>query len=164
MSRRQFVERSARMALLFGIGGQVAAACGGDDDDGGGGGGGGGGTIPLARLDAPITLPDNDADAIASGLEPETGTLRIFTYPDYLNPETLDAFATEYGIEIEESPYETEAQLLSGLQNPSFAYDVVVGATTLGLPRFVVGNLIQPLNHDYLANIDNVLPSQQDPN
>jgi spermidine/putrescine transport system substrate-binding protein len=163
MSRRQFVERSARMALLFGIGGQVAAACGGDDDDGGGGGGGGGGTIPLARLDAPITLPDNDADAIASGLEPETGTLRIFTYPDYLNPETLDAFATEYGIEIEESPYETEAQLLSGLQNPSFAYDVVVGATTLGLPRFVVGNLIQPLNHDYLANFDNVLPSLQDP-
>jgi spermidine/putrescine transport system substrate-binding protein len=165
MSRRQFVERSGRVALLLGLGGApLAAACGGDDDGGGGGGDGeSAATIPLARLDAPITLPDNSADPIASGADPETGTLRVFTYPDYLNPETLEAFAGQYGIQVEESPYETEAQLLSGLQNPSFTYDVVVGATTLGLPRFVVGDLIQPLNHDYLSNFGNVLPSLQDP-
>ncbi len=162
MSRREFVERTSRMALLFGLGGPLLAACG-DDDDGDAGGGGGTATIPLARLDAPITLPDNEASAIDSGLDPETGTLRVFTYPDYLNPESIAAFEEQYGVGIEQSPYETEAQLLSGLQNPSFAYDVVVGATTHGLPRFVVGNLVQPLNHDYLSNFSNVLPSLQDP-
>ena len=120
-------------------------------------------TIPLARLDDPVTLPDNGVEAIASDQAPETGTLRVFTYPEYLNPDAVAAFEEQYGIQLEESPYETEAQLLSGLQNPSFTYDVVVGATTLGLPRFVVGELIQPLNHDYLTNFDNILPSLQDP-
>jgi spermidine/putrescine transport system substrate-binding protein len=160
MSRRQFVERSGRMALLLGMGGSLVAACGDDDD---GGSDGSTATFPLARIDSPLTLPDNEAEAIASGLQQETGTLRVFTYPDYLNPEAVDVFAQQYGVTIEESPYETEAQLLSGLQNPSFTYDVVVGATTLGLPRFVVGNLVQPLNHDYLTNFDNILPSLQDP-
>jgi spermidine/putrescine transport system substrate-binding protein len=162
MSRRQFVERSGRMALLFGLGGSLVTACGDDDGDADGGEQGTA-TLPLARLDAPITLPDNNASAIDSGLEPETGTLSVFTYPEYLNPDAIAAFETQYGVTIEESPYETEAQLLAGLQNPSFTYDVVVGATTLGLPRFVVGNLIQPLNHDYLTNFGNVLPSLQDP-
>jgi spermidine/putrescine transport system substrate-binding protein len=161
MSRRQFVERSGRMALLLGMGGSLASACGGDDDSGSGSDSPA--SIPLARLDDPVTLPDNGVEAIASDQEPETGTLRVFTYPEYLNPDAVAAFEEQYGIQLEESPYETEAQLLSGLQNPSFTYDVVVGATTLGLPRFVVGGLIQPLNHDYLTNFDNILPSLQDP-
>ena len=42
-------------------------------------------------------------------------------------------------------------------RNESFAFDVVIGATTLNLPSDVVGNLIQPLNQEYLTNFNNVL-------
>lgn len=147
--------------LVVGAGGKLLAACGGDDDDDGGDGGSSGGSIPLARPDAPVELPDNGASAIDTGLDPETGSLTIFTYADYINPDSIAAFEEQYGVTVELATFDTEARLLSGLQTT--AYDLVVGATTIGLPRFVVGDLIQPLNRDYLTNFDNVLPSLQSP-
>ncbi|HSJ91751.1 MAG TPA: spermidine/putrescine ABC transporter substrate-binding protein [Ilumatobacter sp.] len=152
--------------LVVGAGGSLLAACGGDDDAGDGDGdgddsSGSSGTIPLARLDAPVELPDNDSSPIDSGLDPESGTLTIFTYADYINPDSIAAFEEQYGVTVELATFDTEARLLSGLQTT--AYDLVVGATTIGLPRFVVGNLVQPLNRDYLTNFANVLPSLQSP-
>ena len=148
--------RTGGFVFVVGAGGNLLAACGGDDD-----GGSSGGSIPLARIDAPVELPDNEASAIDSGLDPESGTLTIFTYADYINPDSIAAFEEQYGVSVELAAFDTEARLLSGLQTT--AYDLVVGATTIGLPRFVVGNLIQPLNRDYLTNFDNVLPSLQSP-
>jgi spermidine/putrescine transport system substrate-binding protein len=148
--------RTGGFVLVVGAGGNLLAACGGDDD-----GGSSSDSIPLARIDAPVELPDNDASAIDSGLDPESGTLTIFTYADYINPDSIAAFEEQYGVTVELAAFDTEARLLSGLQTT--AYDLVVGATTIGLPRFVIGNLIQPLNRDYLTNFENVLPSLQSP-
>ena len=39
----------------------------------------------------------------------------------------------------------------------------MIGATTLGLPRYVAGKLVQPLNKEYLPNFSNVLQSLQSP-
>jgi spermidine/putrescine transport system substrate-binding protein len=159
MSRRQFVERASRFAVALGVAGPALAACGGDDDDGGSSDA----SLPLARIDQPVTLPDNGTEPIESGLDPEDGALRIFNYDAYLNPDTIAAFEDRYGVTIEVSTYDTEEKLLAGLRSTSFSYDLAMGATTLGLPRFVVGQLIQPLNKDYLPNFSNVLSSLQDP-
>ena len=157
-TRRAFVARTGGFVLVVGAGGRLLAACGGDDDSDDGGGADG---IPLARIDAPVELPDNEASAIESGLEPESGTLSIFTYADYINPDSIAAFESKYGVSVELATFDTEARLLAGLQTTP--YDLVVGATTIGLPRFVVGNLVQPLNRDYLTNFGNVLPTLQSP-
>ena len=127
------------------------------------GGGGGGDTIPLARLDNPVTLPDNGIEAVASGQEPESGTLRVLNYADYINPETQAAFEAEMGTTLEITVYDTEDKLLSNLRNNSLTFDLVMGATTLQLPKFVVGELIQPLNQEYLPNFSNVLATLQSP-
>lgn len=158
MSRRQFVTRAGGFVIVVGAGGSVLSACGGDDDDDGGSASG---SLPLARVDAPLELPDNSHSAIESGLDPESGTLTIFTYPDYINPDTIEAFKSEYGVDVEIAIFDTEARLLAGLQTT--AYDLVIGATTIGLPRFVVGDLIQPINQEYLTNFSNVLPTLQSP-
>jgi spermidine/putrescine transport system substrate-binding protein len=155
-TRRQFLRTTSRLAVATGLAvpltrhfGRVASGDGGD--------------LPLPTMDNPLEMPDNDFEPIASGLDPEDGTFQLFSYPDYLNPETLAAFEATYGVTIEYSTFETEERLLAGLATESFAYDVVVGGTTLNLPRHVVGNLIQPLNRDYLTNFANVLPGLQDP-
>jgi len=162
ISRRQFVERSARLAVLAGLSGSILSACGSSGDSGGGGGGSGD-TIPLARLDNPVTLPDNGIEAVASGQEPESGTLRVLNYADYINPETQAAFEAEMGTTLEITVYDTEDKLLSNLRNDSLTFDLVMGATTLQLPKFVVGELIQPLNQEYLPNFSNVLATLQSP-
>jgi spermidine/putrescine transport system substrate-binding protein len=163
MSRRQFVERSARLAVLAGLAPSALAACGSNGNGGDGGGSGGGDSIPLARIDNPVTLPDNSFDAVAGGQEPESGTLRVLNYADYINPETQAAFEQEFGTTIEITVYDTEDKLLSNLRNEAVTFDLVIGATTLYLPRYVAGDLIQPLNQEYLPNFSNVLESLQSP-
>ena len=157
MSRREFVERSAGLALLAGLGGSVLGACGSS------GNGGSSDTVPLARLDNPVTLPDNGIDPVESGKDPEDGTLRVLNYADYLNPESQAAFESEFGTKVEITIYDTEDKLQANLRNESLTFDLVFGATTLSLPKFVVGKLIQPLNQDYLPSFSNVLSSLQSP-
>ena len=100
---------------------------------------------------------------MASGLQPETGTLKVLNYADYINPDTVSAFESALGTKVEISTYDTEDKLLSNLRNDSLKIDLVIGATTLGLPRYVAGKLVQPLNKEYLPNFSNVLQSLQSP-
>jgi spermidine/putrescine transport system substrate-binding protein len=158
MSRREFVERSARMALLAGIGGSVLAACGSS-----GGSSSSSSKLLLPRLDQPVTWPDNGVSSVESGLEPETGTLKLLNYADYINPESVTDFESALGTKLEISTYDTEDKLLANLRNKSLDFDLVIGATTLYLPKDVIGGLIQPLNRDYLPNFTNVLASLQSP-
>jgi len=159
MSRREFVERSAQLAILAGLGGSVLSACGSS----GGGGSSSAPSIPLARLDQPVTLPDNGVKPVASGKQPEKGTLKVLNYADYINPDSVSAFESALGTKVEISTYDTEDKLTSSLRNKALKIDLVIGATTLGLPRYVAGKLIQPLNKDYLPNFSNVLQSLQSP-
>ncbi len=157
IDRRRFLGQSSRLALLAGLALPALRplrARGPADTEP---------TLPLARTDNPVTLPDNDFSPIDSGLEPESGTLELFSYDAYISPDIIAAFEDKYGVTVEYSTFDTEERLLAGLASDSYTYDVVVGGTTLNLPRDVVGNLIQPLNHDYLTNFANILPSLQDP-
>ena len=87
--------RSRRAAVAAGP--SLLAACGGDD---GGGGGGGGEAVQLSRPDNPVTLPTfDDIPAIADGLDPETGTLKIFNYAEYIAPRRSRGVRREYGVD-----------------------------------------------------------------
>ncbi len=154
-TRRQLLGHSTRLALAAGIGIPLLQACGSEAASSA--------TIPLARMDKPITLPDNKVKAVASGKSPETGTLKLFSYDSYINPDTIAAFESALGVTVEYSTFDTEDKLLAGLTTSSFSYDVVVGATTLGLPKYVVSDLVQPLNREYLPHFSNVLTSLQNP-
>ncbi len=156
-TRRQLLGHSTRLALAAGIGIPLLQACGSE------GSSSTDATIPLARMDNPITLPDNKFKAVASGKSPETGTLKLFSYDSYINPDTIAAFESALGVTVEYSTFDTEDKLLAGLTTSSFSYDVVVGATTLGLPKYVVSDLVQPLNREYLPHFSNVLTSLQSP-
>ena len=113
-------------------------------------------------MDQPVTLPDNGIKAVAVAAAGD-GDLKVFNYADYINPDTVSAFESALGTKVEISTYDTEDKLSSNLRNDSLKVDVVIGATTLGLPRYVAGKLVQPLNKDYLPNFSNVLQSLQSP-
>ena len=157
MSRRQFVERSARLAVrraerLDPVGmwerrGQRRI--------------GGGDTIPLARLDNPVTLPDNGSEPVAGGQSP-SGTLRVLNYADYINPETQAAFEQEMGTKIEITVYDTRtscsptSQRLADLRPRDGRHDAPTPEVRGRRPDPAA----QP---QYLTNFDNVLDSLQSP-
>jgi len=156
--RREFLGRSAAGVIGLSSLSTILAACGGSDD---------GNFKPpelmLARPDSPVTWPLlDDNPMIASGLEPESGTLRIYNWNGYLWPRIKKDFAKEYGVKVEETFFSTLDEAISKIASGAVEFDVFF-PTPDRLGRLVVGKTLQPLNHDYLPNLANVWPSVQDP-
>jgi len=156
--RREFLQRGAAGAFAFSSMGTLLAACGGGDN---------GEFRPpelqLARPDNPVTHPlFDDNPMIASGLDPEGGTLRIYNWNGYLWPRIKKDFAKEYGVKVEETFFSTVDEAIAKISSGAVDFDVFF-PTVDRVSRLVVGKTLQPLNRDYLSSLGNVWPSLQDP-
>ena len=139
-TRREFIGHAAGLGVMLGAGVPLLQACGGDDDSDGAA-----------------------SDAIADGLDPEAGPLRIFNYADYVNPDTVASFEDQYGVSIEITTFDVDAEAITKLANGSVEVDVFNSAAPNTLGRLIAGGILQPLNKSYLTNFDNLLPSFVDP-
>lgn len=169
LNRREFLQRSAGGAIALSAFAPLLAACGGADDNGGGNGGNGGGgddgrpELQLARPDNPVEWPlFDDNPPIESDLEPESGTLRIYNWNDYLWPRMLRRFEKEYGVTVELTTFSTADEATAKLTSGAVDFDVYF-PTPDRLGRLVLGQILQPLNLDYIPNLQNVWPSLQNP-
>ena len=139
-TRREFIGQAAGFGVMLGAGVPLLQACGGDDDEGGA-----------------VT------DGIADGLEPEAGPLRVFNYADYVNPDTVASFEEQYGVKVEITTFDVDAEAITKLANGSVEVDLHHSAAPNSLNRLIAGGLLQPLNKTYVPNFSNVLPSFVDP-
>lgn len=154
--RREFLQRGAAGAVLLSGMGTLLAACGGGD-------GGAGTELQIATPDNPVAWPIyDDNPMIASGLEPESGTLRIYNWNGYLWPKIKKDFAKEYGVKVEETFFATTDEAVAKISSGAVEFDVFF-PTTDRIGRLVLGKSLQPLNRDYLPNLGNVWASVQDP-
>ena len=156
--RREFLGRSAAGVLGVSSLSTILAACGG--------GNGSGTSAPELQLPSPahpVTHPiPPDNQMIASGLEPESGTLRIYNWNGYLWPRLKKDFGKEYGVHVEETYFDTMDEAIAKIAEGRLAFDVFF-PTIDRVSRLILGKLLQPLNHDYLPNVANVWPSLRSP-
>jgi putrescine transport system substrate-binding protein len=91
--------------------------------------------------------------AMASGAEEKV--LNVFTWPDYIAPDTIDKFEAEYGIKVNYDLYDStemaEARLLAGRTG----YDVVLHAERYSARLIPIG-VYQPLDKGKLTNWSNL--------
>jgi spermidine/putrescine transport system substrate-binding protein len=157
--RRELLERGALGALGLTFAGPLLAACGSGDD---------GAFKPpelqLARPDKPVTWPlFDDNPAIESGLSPEGGPLRIYNWNGYLDPKKMKEFGKEYGVKVQLSTFSTTDESMAKISSGAVDFDVFFPYQER-LGRMVQGKLLQPLNHDYLPNLQKTIwPSLRDP-
>ena len=123
--RREFIGRSAAGVIGLSSLSTILAACGGSDN---------GSFKPpelqLATPDNPVTHPlFDDNPMIASGLEPESGTLRIFNWNGYLWPRIKKDFGKEYGVEVEETFFDTMDEAIQKISSGAFDFDVFFPTT-----------------------------------
>jgi len=156
--RREFLQRGAVGAFALSSMGTLLAACGGSDNgefrppD-----------LQLARPDNPVTHTlFEDNPMIASGLEPESGTLRIYNWNGYLWPRIKKDFAKEYGVKVEETFFSTMDEAIAKISSGAVDFDVFFPSVDR-LGRLVIGKQLQPLNRDYIPNVANLWTSIQDP-
>lgn len=167
-TRRQFIRRSAGWGLALGVGGPLLQACGGDDDDSGASSGttAAPGTTAAGGTTTPTTAAPSGrevTEAIADGLEPEAGPLRVFNYADYVNPDVVASFEEQYGVSVEITTFDVDAEAIAKLASGAVEVDLHHSAAPNTLDRLIAGGLLQPLNPSYLTNRGNILDSFADP-
>jgi spermidine/putrescine transport system substrate-binding protein len=155
--RREFIGRSAAGILAFSSVGTLLSACGGSN-------GGSAADLQLARPDNPVTWDlYDDNPAIASGLDPEQGPLRIYNWNGYLWPRLMKDFGKEYGVKVEISTFSTTDEAMAKISSGAVDFDVFFPFQER-LGRMVLGKLLQPLNHSYIPNLQKTIwPSLRDP-
>ncbi len=151
LSRRDFLRRSAGAAIALPSLSAILAACGKPGESGGGNGNG---TVErvLARPDNPVTLPLN-GDPIATSTPLESGTLRIYNWADYLYKKVTKAFEEEYGVDVELTTYNNMEEGIQKMVAGQVQADVFF-PTTDYVARLVESDLIQPLNHELIPNME----------
>jgi spermidine/putrescine transport system substrate-binding protein len=141
-SRRQFLAQSAQLGVLLGAGVPILNACGGGDSSGG---------------------SRKKTAAIADGLKPEKGPLRLINYNDYVNPEVVADFEEKYGVKVEIATIDTDTEATTKLSSGAIKADVHHSMASTGVGNLINGGLLQPLNSSYLTNRGNVLLSLSNP-
>jgi spermidine/putrescine transport system substrate-binding protein len=162
LSRRQFLQRAGGAAIAVPSLAAILAACDEPGTSGGGGGGEGGGS-QIATPQDPQTLPIK-GEPIPTDTPIEKGaTLQVYNWDAYMYKKVLQAFEDEYDVEVEWTTFnnmeEGIQKLVAGQVKPDVFFP-----TTDYLRRLVERDLLQPLNHDLIPNMEkNVWKSFWDP-
>ena len=160
LSRREFLRRAAMTGVAVPGLAAILAACGSDDGSAGGASGSSptAAGLQLARPDDPVTLAiTEDNPAIADGLSPEAGPLKIFGYNDYVWKKVRNQFSDRYGVDVEYTVFDTPDEMVSKMQSNGSDFDILVTVTLENVGKLAQGGLIQPLNKTYLPTFEDQL-------
>ena len=165
-SRREFLRRAAAAGITLPTLSAILAACK-DSSTGGPSGTGaspsGAGGIPLGSPENPVELPlYDDIPAIADGLSPEAGPLKVYNWNDYIYKKVIKQFQTEYDVEVEFTQFAGMSEGMNKVQNGTLAFDLFF-PTIENVGKLVGAKLIQPWNRSYITNIDTYWPQLTDP-
>jgi spermidine/putrescine transport system substrate-binding protein len=153
LSRREFLRRSIGAAAVLPSASAILAACSKPGSDTGGDGGQTGSTgRVLARPDNPVTLPMH-GEPIPTDTPIESGPLRVYNWDAYFYKKVLKAFEDEYGVTVEWTTFNNMEEGIQKLAAGQVQADVFF-PTTDYVSRLVEGDLLQPLNHELVPNLE----------
>ncbi|HEX2249507.1 MAG TPA: spermidine/putrescine ABC transporter substrate-binding protein [Gemmatimonadales bacterium] len=101
---------------------------------------------------------NSDSLADLGQLEKE---LNIYNWSDYIADDTVSNFEREFGVKVTYDTYESNEEMVAKLMAGAGGYDIVVPSGYI-IPVLVGGDLIRPLQQQYLTNLDNISPLFQD--
>jgi spermidine/putrescine transport system substrate-binding protein len=152
--------RASAAAIAVPTFAQILAACGSDDPASSGSDAAG--SVSLSQTD-PQPLPTfEDNPPIESGLSPESGPLKMITFADYVPAKLLKEFEREFGVKVEVVTITSPAEGLRKVASGEVQFDIY-NALIETLPPVIEGQLVRPLNLDYVPNLSNIWPTLQDP-
>src|SRR5262249_49846481 len=123
------------------------------------------GGLPLPRPDNSVTWAiTTDNQPIPDNRPPEKGPLQVYNYPDYLWPGLVKKFEKLYDTKVQIASYNSSDEAIAKLSAGAVGFDVIVGLSGSDIVTLIAQQLLQPLNHNYLPNLEkNIWPELQDP-
>ena len=159
LSRRQFLTRAGGAAIAMPSLAAILAAC---TKPGTPSASGGPSEIPIATLENPVELPLTQ-DPIAADTPIESGPLVLYNWSAYIYKKVVQEFEDEFGVSVEITDFQNMEEGIQKVANGQVAPDVFV-PTPGYLRRLVDKDLLQPLQHDLIPNMEAVVwPSYSNP-
>ncbi len=136
------MRRWMKLIALLGAMALVIAACGdseGESTTTAGGGDGGSG---------------EDPSTVECEVDEVDGDLAFYNWSEYIDPELISAFETEYGVDVIEDFYESNEAMLAQLQAGA-VYDLIVPSDYM-VGIMIEEGLLLPLDQDAIPNLSNL--------
>jgi len=153
MRRREFLRRAGGAAIALPSLSAILAACSKPGTSPAGDGSSGSTERVLARPDNPVTLPMN-GDPIPTSTPIETGaTLKVYNWDAYMYKKVLKAFEDQFGVKVEWTTFNNMEEGIQKLVAGQVQADVFF-PTTDYISRLVERDLLQPLNHELIPNLE----------
>jgi spermidine/putrescine-binding protein len=130
----------ARFVVTLGVLALMATACGGDDAGGG--------------PDGTAVDGGDTSGAAECALGQVDGDLNFYNWSEYIDPELITTFETEFGIDVVEDFYESNEAMLSQLQAGA-NYDLIVPSDYM-IGIMIQEGLLNPINTDAVPNMANL--------
>ncbi len=156
LTRRSFLARALAAGVATPVLAEALAACGSQLYTSG--------ELVIASPDKPVRWPlSHQHPVIESGQTPKPGgTLRLYNYADYLSPGVLKDFEKQYDVDISVSTFNDTDEALTKIASGAVSYDIYFPSYDQ-IAKLVTADLLRPLNHDYIPNIDNLWSQFQNP-
>lgn len=88
--------------------------------------------------------------------------LHLYNWSEYIDPQVLEDFESEFGVHVVEDTFANNEELLAKLQAGAGGYDVIVPSDYM-VQIMIEEGLLAELNHDNIPNIVNVAPKFANP-
>jgi spermidine/putrescine transport system substrate-binding protein len=171
LTRREALARASSAVVALSTAGSLLAGCGGSSSSSGttptgssSASAGDASAVPIASGTHPITFPLSSSNrAIASGLAPENGPLIIYDWADYLSPATIKNFEKRHGVSVQLTSFQGENEAVSKVASGAVTPDLWGLGVHGRLAGLVHGQVIQPINHSYIPNLQAISPSAANP-
>jgi spermidine/putrescine transport system substrate-binding protein len=98
-----------------------------------------------------------------SGWSAEEPRLNFYNWDTYIGETTLSDFQDATGIEVKMDLYADNAELFAKLKAGNPGYDVIV-PTNDYVERMIAAEMLVPIDHSKITNIENISPTFQDAN
>lgn len=143
------MRRFSRLVSILAVLALMLAACGGDEGTGDNGG------------DEGTTVPDTSDEMVACDADEVDGDLNFYNWTEYIDPELITQFETEYGVEVVEDFYDSNEAMLAKLQSGA-VYDLIVPSDYM-VGIMIEEGLLAEVQKDAVPNVANLDPFFADP-
>jgi spermidine/putrescine transport system substrate-binding protein len=88
--------------------------------------------------------------------------LNVFNWSNYVAPDTIPNFETEFGVRVRYASYESNEEMLAKVMTGNSGWDVVFPTSSYVRPM-LENALLAPLRHELLRHLDRLDPAFQAP-
>lgn len=108
-----------------------------------------------AETEALVTAQTEAEPAAATQSAKGSGKVVVYNWGEYIDPDVLDQFEEETGIEVVYEEFETNEIMYPKVATGAASYDLICPSDYM-IAKMIANDMLQPINYDHIPNYKNI--------